>query len=61
MRRYKAVTFQHSWDVSTEEVQSVQRRLAAQVDCTNAIPEHPALVAGVDMSPHDASGWAVAR
>ena len=50
---------QCSWDVSTEEAQADQRRLASQVNRNNAIPEHPTLVAGVDMSPPDANGLAV--
>ena len=37
----------------------VQQRLAPSVSRTNAIPEHPTLVAGVDMSPPDANGLAV--
>ena len=50
---------QHTWDVPAEEAQSVQQRLAPFVSRTNAISEHPTLVAGVDMSPPDANGLAV--
>ncbi len=46
-------------DISPEKAQLVQQRLAPSGSCTNAIPEHPTLVAGVDMSPPDANGLAV--
>ena len=55
----EAVIVRHPWDVSAEEAQAVQRRLASRVDRTNAIPEQSTLVAGVDMSPPDANGLAV--
>ena len=48
------------WDVSADEARAVQRRLAPQVNRSNEIPEQPTLVAGVDVSPPDASGCAVA-
>ena len=50
----------HPWAVSADQAQAIQRRLAAQVNRSNAIPKQPALVAGVDVSPPDASGCAVA-
>lgn len=46
-------------DISPEKAQLVQQRLAPSGSCTNAIPEHPTLVAGVDISPPDANGLAV--
>ena len=46
-------------DISPEEAQCVQQRLAPLVSRTNTIPEHPTLAAGVDMSPPDANGLAV--
>ncbi len=44
--------------MSEDEALAIQRRLARQVNRSNAIPEQPTLVAGVDVSPPDASGWA---
>ena len=46
--------------MSEDEALAIQQRLARQVNRSNAIPEQPRLVAGVDVSPPDASGWAVA-
>ena len=47
------------WEVSEDEARAVQRRLAPLVSRSNAIPEHPTLVAGVDLSPPNSSGMAV--
>lgn len=46
-------------DISPEEAQWVQQRLAPLVSRTNAIPEEPTLAAGVRMSLPDANGIAV--
>ena len=43
----------HSWDITEDEARAVQRQLAPLVSRSNAIPEHPTLVAGVDVSPPD--------
>ena len=50
----------HPWDVSNHEARAVQQRLAPLVSRSNAIPEHPTLVAGVDASPPDHNGRSVA-
>ena len=41
-----------------EEARAIQVRLAGQVSCVNAIPEHPQYVVGTDISPPDARGVA---
>jgi len=59
MQRSGMLIHRHPWNVPADEARSVQRRLAPQVSRSNAIPDQPTLVAGVDASPPDARGWAL--
>ena len=59
MQRSDTLIHRHPWNVSADEARAVQRRLTHQVSRSNAIPEQPTLVAGVEASPPDARGWAL--
>ena len=59
MQRSGTLIHRHRWDVSEDEARAVQQRLAPLVSRSNAIPEHPTLVAGVDVSPPDSNGRAI--
>ncbi len=46
----------HSWGVSVQEAREIQRKLAAVVSCHSAIVSEPRRIAGLDISPPDATG-----
>ena len=50
----------HSWDVEAREAVEIQRDLASRVSAEDGFEAPPRYVAGVDISPPDADGIAVA-
>ena len=50
----------HPWDVDARTAAAIQRELAARVVVRDEVARGPRFVAGVDLSPQDASGEATA-
>ncbi|MBI4336536.1 MAG: deoxyribonuclease V [Chloroflexi bacterium] len=48
----------HPWDISPSSALALQRQLAQQVIWSNQVPQRITLVAGLDISPTDAEGYA---